>query len=122
MLSKAEEKIMRILWKKKEAFMKDIMDELPEPKPAKTTLSTLLKRMIDKDMVKFETIGNIRRYSPEVDRKVYSGKKYNEFLKAFFNNSSTQFASFFTKETNLSITELEEIRALIDDEIKKKKP
>ena len=122
MLSKAEEKIMRILWKKKEAFMKDIMDELPEPKPAKTTLSTLLKRMIDKDMVKFETIGNIRRYSPVVDRKVYSGKKYNEFLKAFFNNSSTQFASFFTKETNLSITELEEIRVLIDDEIKKKKP
>ncbi len=121
MLSKAEEKIMRILWKKKKAFMKDILDALPEPKPAKTTVSTLLKRMIEKEMVVYETIGNSREYRPAVEKKAYSGKRYNEFLKTFFNNSSTQFASFFTKDTNLSISELEEIRKLIDDEIEKKK-
>jgi len=101
--------------------MKDVMDALPDPKPAKTTVSTLLKRMIDKGMVHYETKGNSREYRPAVEKNKYFGKRYNEFLKTFFNNSSTQFASFFTKDTNLSISELEEIKKLIDNEIEKKK-
>ena len=121
MLSKAEEKIMKILWKQNGAFMKDILDVLPEPKPAKTTVSTLLKRMTDKGMIKYETIGNARKYIPTVAKKNYFGKKFKEFKNTFFNNSSTQFASFFTKETDLSISELEEIQKLINEEIKKKK-
>ncbi len=121
MLSKAEEKIMKILWKKKSAFMKDIMEALPEPKPAKTTVSTLLKRMIEKNMVEYDTMGNVRQYRPRVQKKNYFAKKFNEFKSTFFNDSSTQFASFFTKDTNLSISELEEIQKLINEEIKRKK-
>lgn len=121
MLSKAEEKLMKILWKKKTAYMKDIMEALPDPKPAKTTVSTLLKRMVDKNMVGYEMKGNVRCYAPKVAKKNYFSKRFTEFKQAFFNDSSTQFASFFTKDTNLSITELEEIQKLIDEEIKRKK-
>ena len=121
MLSKAEEKIMKILWKQKGAFMKDILEVLPEPKPAKTTVSTLLKRMTEKKMIRYEQIGNSRKYTPTVAKKNYFSKRFDEFKSTFFNSSSTQFASFFTKDTNLSISELEEIQKLIGEEIKKKK-
>ncbi|WP_235296488.1 BlaI/MecI/CopY family transcriptional regulator [Portibacter marinus] len=121
MLSKAEEKIMKILWRKNEAYMKDIMDALPEPKPAKSTVSTLLKRMTDKDMIRYEKTGSIRKYIPLVAKKNYFSKKFQDFKTRFFNDSSTQFASFFTKDTNLSISELEEIQKLVNEEIKKKK-
>jgi predicted transcriptional regulator len=121
MLSKAEEKIMKILWKQKGAFMKDILEVLPEPKPAKTTVSTLLKRMTEKGMIRFEQIGNSRKYIPTVAKKSYFSKRFDEFKNTFFNDSSTQFASFFTKDTNLSISELEAIQKLIGEEIKKKK-
>ena len=121
MLSKAEEKIMKILWKKKTAFMKDIMEAIPDPKPAKTTVSTLLKRMIEKEMVGYEMMGNVRHYKPLIAKKNYFSKRFDEFKGAFFNDSSTQFASFFTKDTNLSISELEEIQKVIGDEIKRKK-
>lgn len=121
MLSKAEEKIMKILWKKKSAYMKDIMEALPDPKPAKTTVSTLLKRMIEKDMVTYEKHGNVRQYRPTVQKKSYFSKRFNEFKSTFFNNSNTQFASFFTKNVDLSISELEEIQKLINEEIQNKK-
>jgi predicted transcriptional regulator len=121
MLSKSEEKIMKILWKQKGAFMKDILDAIPEPKPAKSTVATLLKRMTEKEMIHYEQIGNSRKYIPAVAKKNYFSKRFDEFKNTFFNNSSTQFASFFTKDTNLSISELEAIQKLIDEEIKKKK-
>ena len=121
MLSKAEEKIMKILWKQKSAFMKDIMNALPDPKPAKTTVSTLLKRMIEKDMVKFVMRGNVREYKPNIARKTYFGKRMAELKSNLFNDSNMQFASFFTKNSNLSISELEEIQKLINEEIEKKK-
>lgn len=121
MLSKAEEKIMNILWKLNSAYMKDIMNALPEPKPAKTTVSTLLKRMIEKNMVGYTIRGNVREYKPLVKRDNYFSKRFNEFKSSFFQGSSTQFASFFTKETDLSISELEEIQKIIAEEIKRKK-
>jgi predicted transcriptional regulator len=121
MLSKAEEKIMNILWKLNSAYMKDIMNALPEPKPAKTTVSTLLKRMTEKNMVGYTIRGNVREYKPLVKRDNYFSKRFNEFKSSFFQGSSTQFASFFTKETDLSISELEEIQKIIAEEIKRKK-
>ena len=121
MLSKAEEKIMKIIWKQNGAFMKDILEALPEPKPAKTTVSTLLKRMTEKEMITYETIGNSRKYAPTIAKKNYFAKRFNEFKNTFFNDSSTQFASFFTKDTDLSISDLEAIQKLIGEEIKKKK-
>ncbi len=119
-LSKAEEELMNMVWKLKKAYMKDLLDAYPEPKPATTTVATLLKRMADKGFVAYNTIGRSREYYPLVKKQDYFSKHVNGLIKNFFNDSASQFASFFAKETNLSKAELEELRKLIDNEIKKK--
>ncbi|RAJ18171.1 BlaI/MecI/CopY family transcriptional regulator [Olleya aquimaris] len=119
-LSKTEEELMNYLWKLDQAFMKDLLEAYPEPKPATTTVATLLKRMTDKGFVGYKTFGNSRQYFPLVKKKDYFSKHVNGLIKNFFNDSSSQFASFFTKETDLSKTELQELRAIIDNEIKNK--
>tara|TARA_R110002012_G_scaffold312248_1_gene522701 strand:- start:271255 stop:271620 length:366 start_codon:yes stop_codon:yes gene_type:complete len=119
-LSKSEEELMNHLWKLEKGFMKDLLEAYPEPKPAPTTVATLLKRMTDKGFVAYNTFGKSREYFPLVKKKAYFSKHVNGLIKDFFNDSASQFASFFTKETNLSKTELEELKKLIDQEIKNK--
>ncbi len=120
-LSKTEEQVMQYLWKLNKAFMKDILSEFPSPKPATTTVATLLKRMTDKGFVNYKLYGKSREYYPLIKKTDYFSKHVNGLIKNFFNNSATQFASFFTSETNLSVTELEELRKLIDSQIKEQK-
>lgn len=119
-LSKSEEELMNILWRHQKAFMKDLLDAYPEPKPATTTVATLLKRMTDKGFVAYNSFGRSREYYPLVKKKDYFSKHVNGLIKNFFNDSASQFASFFTKETNLTKEELEDLRTLIDSELKKK--
>jgi BlaI family transcriptional regulator, penicillinase repressor len=119
-LSKSEEQLMQLLWKRNKAFMKDLLEDFPEPKPATTTVATLLKRMSDKGFVDYTLFGKLREYYPLVKKTDYFSKHVNGLIKNFFNDSATQFASFFTSETNLSKTELEELRKIIDKQIEKK--
>ncbi|WP_306349862.1 BlaI/MecI/CopY family transcriptional regulator [Flavobacterium sp. '19STA2R22 D10 B1'] len=119
-LSNSEEQLMEHLWKLEKAFMKDLLDAYPEPKPAPTTIATLLKRMIDKNLVAYNTFGNSREYYSLIKKSDYFSKHVNGLIKNFFNNSASQFASFFTTETNLSTAELEELQQIINKEIKKK--
>jgi BlaI family transcriptional regulator, penicillinase repressor len=119
-LSNSEEQLMEYLWKLKKAFMKDLLDAYPIPKPATTTVATLLKRMIDKKFVAYREFGNSREYYPLVKKTDYFSKHVNNIIKTFFNDSASQFASFFTKETNLSENELEELKKIIDVELQKK--
>jgi len=118
-LSKTEEDLMNHLWKLEKAFMKDLLDAYPEPKPATTTIATLLKRMADKGFIDYKLYGKSREYYPLVRKKDYFSKHVNGLIKNFFNDSASQFASFFTKETNLTKQELEDLKTLIDSEIKK---
>lgn len=120
-LSKAEEHLMQLLWKQKRAYMKDLIEASPEPKPASTTVATLLKRMQDKGFIDYVQEGRSREYFPLIKKKDYFSKQVNGMIKSFFNDNTAQFASFFTQETNLSKKELEELRKIIDSEIKKKK-
>ncbi len=119
-LSKTEEQLMEYLWKLEKVFMKDLLDAFPEPKPAATTVSTLLKRMIDKGFVSYKQYGNSREYFPTVKKQDYFSKHVNTLIKNFFNDSASQFASFFTKETNLTKEELEDLKNIINEELKKK--
>lgn len=119
-LSKTEEELMSHLWKLEKAFMKDLLEEYPEPKPATTTIATLLKRMTDKGFVSYELFGKSRQYFPLVEKTAYFSKHVNGLIKNFFNDSSAQFASFFTKETQLTQEELKQLRDIIDNQIKKK--
>ncbi|NVK52360.1 MAG: BlaI/MecI/CopY family transcriptional regulator [Flavobacteriaceae bacterium] len=119
-LSKSEEQLMQFLWKRKKAFLKDLLEDFATPKPATTTVATLLKRMKDKGFIDYTLYGKSREYYPLVKKTDYFSKHVNGLIKHFFNDSATQFASFFTSETNMSKEELEELRALIDQQIKKK--
>jgi BlaI family penicillinase repressor len=120
-LTNSEEQLMEHLWKLEKAFMKDLLDAFPEPKPKTTTVATLLKRMIDKDFVAYKEFGNSREYYPLVKKNTYFSKHVNGLIKNFFNDSASQFASFFTTETNLSEKELEELKKIVDSAIQKKK-
>ncbi|MDQ7959916.1 BlaI/MecI/CopY family transcriptional regulator [Flavobacterium lindanitolerans] len=120
-LSNSEEQLMQHLWKLEKGFMKDLLECYPDPKPATTTIATLLKRMTDKKFIAYNEIGNSREYYPLVEKSDYFSKHVNGLIKNFFNNSASQFASFFTKETNLTQKELEELQKIIDKEIQKKK-
>jgi predicted transcriptional regulator len=120
-LTKAEEQVMRYLWKLEKAYLKNILDEFPYPKPAATTIATLLKRVIDKGFVGFNQHGSNREYFPLIKKTDYFSKQVNLMIKDYFNNSASQFASFFTNETNLNLTDLEEIKRLVDQKIKTQK-
>lgn len=119
-LSTTEEQLMQVLWKKEKAFMKNLLESYDEPKPATTTIATLLKRMIGKGFVGYKQMGKSRQYYPLVKKKDYFSKHVNGLIKNFFNDSASQFASFFTQETDLSKEELKKLKEIIDSEIKKK--
>ncbi|MAQ76333.1 MAG: penicillinase repressor [Aquimarina sp.] len=118
-LSNAEEQLMKYLWKLDKAFLKDLLEAYPEPKPATTTVATMLKRMQDKGYVDYKLYGKSREYFPLVKKTDYFSNHVNSLIKNFFNNSASQFASFFTSETNLSTEELEELRSIVDQQIEK---
>ena len=98
-----------------------MIEAFPDPKPAVTTVATLLKRMIDKGFVGYTVFGNSREYYPLVKKADYFSNHVNGMIKNNFNDSVLQFASFFTKASNLSTAELKELRKIIDQEIAKKK-
>lgn len=118
-LTKAEEQLMHYLWELDKAFLKDLVEKYPEPRPAYTTISTVVNVLVKKGFVKFKTFGKAREYSPALEKDAYTKQSMNGLMNNFFNNSAKQFASFFTQQQKLSVEELKEIRKLIDDEITK---
>ncbi|MEM5564487.1 BlaI/MecI/CopY family transcriptional regulator [Psychroserpens sp. AS72] len=120
-LNKTELQIMKYLWILKKGFMKDIVEQFPEPRPAYTTISTLLKRMCDKDYISFERLGRDKQYYPVLKKNDYFSKQVNGMITHFFNDSKSQFASFFTKNADLSMQELEELQELLQEKINNKK-
>ncbi|MCX6262828.1 MAG: BlaI/MecI/CopY family transcriptional regulator [Bacteroidia bacterium] len=120
-LTKAEEQVMRYLWNLDRAYLKNIIDEFPDHKPATTTVATLMKRLIDKGFVGYNQHGSNREYFPKVKKTEYFSKQVNSMIKDYFNNSASQFASFFTNETNLNLTDLEEIKQMVERKIKSQK-
>lgn len=117
-LTGSEKNLMEILWEKKHVFMKDILDAYPEPKPAATTIATLLKRMQNKDLVGYKLYGNSREYYPKVEKGEYFNEEMTSMIDRFFNSSVTQFASFFTSNAKFSQKQLKELRDIIDEQIK----
>ena len=120
-LTSAEEQIMKLLWKLEKAFIRDLLNEFPDPKPASTTVLTLLKRMIDKGFVSYKLYGNSREYYPLIQKSDYFSAHINGLIRDFFNNSTAQFASFFANETSLNQEELKELRDMVDKKIESKK-
>lgn len=120
-LTQAEEQVMKHLWILERAYMKNILEEFPEPRPATTTVATLLKRMINKGFVGFDQHGSNREYYPLIKKSQYFSSHINTIVKDFFNDSASQFASFFTSESDLSVTEMEELKGILENRIKDQK-
>ena len=116
-LTETEIILMEILWKKEKVFMKDILEDYADPKPASTTIATLLKRMQNKDLVGYKLFGNSRQYFPKVKKEDYFQGEMTSMIDRFFNSSVGQFASFFTSNSKLSQKQLKELRDIIDKEI-----
>lgn len=120
-LTKAEEQIMQVLWKLEEAFVKDIIPELPDPKPAYNTVSTIVRILEKKGFVSHRAFGKTHQYFPLVTKDDYTKTHMGSFVKNYFSNSYEQMISFFAKEKSMSIHEMEEILKIMEGEIKKQK-
>ncbi len=120
-LTKAEEQVMQILWKIKKGFVNDILEHLPDPKPAYNTISTIVRILVKKGFAGYTAYGKSHEYYPLIAKKDYTRSFLNGLLSGYFSNSHKQLVSFFSKENNLSLEELEEIRAIMDEQIEKQK-
>jgi len=120
-LTKAEEQIMHILWEKGTALIHDLLKEFPNPKPAYNTVSTIIRILEQKGFVNHKAYGHTHEYYPLVTKKEYTKFYFRSFIANYFGNSYRSLASFFTSEGKLSLKDLEEIREMMDDEIRKKK-
>ena len=120
-LPKSEEQVMQVLWQKQTAYMKDIIEAYPEPKPASTTISTLLTRLMAKGAVGYTQHGKVRAYHAIWKKEAYFSDHFTGVIKHFFDNSVSQFASFFTSEGQMSEEQLEELQAIVEAQIKARK-
>ncbi len=119
-LTKAEEQIMQVLWKIKKGYVRDVLDQMTHPKPAYNTISTIIRILEDKGFVGHIATGKSHQYHPMVTKKAYRKNYFKSFLTNYFGNSYQALASFFTNEQDLSLEELEKIKAMIEEEIEKK--
>ena len=111
-LTLAEEEVMQVLWRLEKAFVKEIVEEFPEPKPAYNTVSTIVRILEKKKFVAFEAFGKSHRYFPIMGKDEYSRKYLNRFVDKYFSGSYEQLVSFFTKQEKMSVSDLE---ALLDE-------
>lgn len=118
-LTKAEEQVMQILWNLKEGVVKDVVEGFDEPRPAYTTVATVLTVLEKKGFVTRKKVGNVNLFFPEISKKEYTGFQFKTLLSDYFNGSFPKMATFFAKENNLSITELEEMLKITESELNK---
>lgn len=120
-LTRAEEQLMQVLWKLESAFVKDVISELPSPKPAYNTVSTIIRILEKKGFVAYKSHGKSHEYYAIISKSEYRKIQFGGFVRNYFEDSYKSLASFFTKEEDLSLEELVEIQNLIEQEIEKKK-
>lgn len=118
-LTKAEEQVMQILWDLKEGVVKDVVERFEEPRPAYTTVATVLKVLENKGFVSCKKIGNTNLFFPSVKKSEYARFQFSSLLKDYFSGSFPKLATFFAKENNLSISELEEMLKITESELQK---
>lgn len=114
-LTKAEEEIMHVLWELDSVFVKDIITKLPQPKPAYNTVSTIVRILQQKGFVGHEIHGKSHKYHPLITKEAYTKSFMKGFVKRYFSGSYQQMVSFFTKEDNLNLNELEQLLKELKD-------
>ena len=116
-LTKAEDQIMQILWKLNEGFVNDIVDKMPEPKPAYNTVSTIVRILEKKGFVDHKAFGKTHQYFPLISKQEYTRSFMKNFMGSYFGNSFKEMVSFFAKEDNMSVGEIEKLMNEVKKEI-----
>lgn len=121
-ITKAQEEILKALWEIKEGAVSDVIAILPEPKPAYTTVATVIKVLERKGYVSHKTYGKTHVFYPVVEKKDYTGHVLKDAMEGFFNNSLNNVFSFFMKQKkDISLNELEDLKNYLEEEIRKQK-
>lgn len=120
-LTKAEEQVMQLLWQLKESIVKDILEEMPEPKPAYNTVSTVVRVLEGKGFIDHKAYGNSYVYFPLISETQYKRFTLDKMMSNYFGNSYESLVSFIANEKKLGIQQLDELTRLIEDLKSKKK-
>ena len=114
-LTKAEEQVMQILWTRKEGFVKDLLEDFPDPKPAYNTVSTIVRILEKKGFVDHKSFGKSHLYYPVISRDHYRQERFSNLMKDYFNNSMKQVLSHFGQNGSLNIREADEIIQMLEE-------
>ena len=114
-LTKAEEQVMLVVWELGQGFLKDIMEQMPEPKPHSNTIATILKILVEKEFIIYEVQGRHNLYKPLISKAEYGNKSVNQLVKGYFEGSPAKLVSQFVSDNKLSQEELENLLQLIKD-------
>lgn len=114
-LTKAELQIMQVLWRKERAFVNEIREEMPEPRPAYNTISTVLRVLVEKEFVSYQSYGKTYQYFPLVNREDYMERYMSGVVNNFFSGSVKAVVSFFARKEKLSSDEIDEIIDILNE-------
>ncbi|MCB0492750.1 MAG: BlaI/MecI/CopY family transcriptional regulator [Cyclobacteriaceae bacterium] len=120
-LTKAEDQIMQVLWELEKAFVKDIIDQLPNPKPAYNTVSTIVRILEKKGFIGYKAYGKTHEYYPLISREHYTRFYLNNMVTGYFDGSFNNLVSFFAKENNMKVQDIDQLVQELE-KIKTKKP
>ena len=116
-LTKAEDQVMQILWNLEQAFVKDILAEFPDPKPAYNTVSTIVRILEKKEFVSYKAYGKTHEYYPIISKSDYSKFYLNNFVGNYFGGSFQKLVSFFAKQNELDVNDIEKLMQYVEKDI-----
>ena len=120
-LTKAEERIMQILWDLKRGFIKDIQEHFPDPTPPYNTISTIVRVLVKKEIVSFKSYGGSYQYFPLITREEYRSEQMGRLMSSYFGNSLKEVVNFFSEKRDLDVHEVDEALKMLEELKKKKK-
>ena len=120
-LTRAEEEVMQILWRLKKGFIKEILEKFVEPRPAYSTVSTIIRILQEKGFVNYRVYGRTYPYFPVISKDDYRKSQMSSFVRNYFSNSYQKMVSFFAREDSITVKEMEEIMEMMKKEEKDKR-
>ena len=119
-LTKAEERIMQILWDLERGFIKDIQEQFPDPQPPYNTISTIVRVLVKKEIVSYKSYGGSYQYFPMITKEEYRSEQMGRLMNNYFGNSLKEVVNFFSEKKDLDVGELDEAMRMLE-ELKKQK-
>lgn len=113
-LTKAEEQVMHILWNLERGFVKDIIEQFPEPKPAYNTVSTIVRILEKKEFVGYKAFGKTHQYFPLVPKEAYTKYTANRLVDNYFDGSFKNLVSFFVRDNDMTVKEMDQLMQIIE--------